>query len=349
MKVLNTLIFLLAIIQISFSQNTSMSIFDNLVGKTWQAEGKWGDGSKFKQEITLEYSLDKNLVVTKSKGFTDQEQTKYGDRNHGIRKYDEASKSLKFWEFDVFGGVTEGTISSEGKNIMYQYEYGGSKVTDLWEYVDDHTYNFKVGNYADGKWKQVYLNTQFKALPQESLTASQTDLPYKKIPDYPEKYTATNVAARMVDGLGFRYYWATEGLREQDLSFKPSPEGRTLEQTVDHIHGLVLTIVNAVNERPNIRSASPPPKLSFAEKRKATLLNLQEASNILKKSKSKKMKDFMVIFQNGENKTEFPFWNEINGPIADALWHVGQVVSFRRSAGNPFPSGVSVLSGVRRE
>jgi hypothetical protein len=34
-------------------------------------------------------------------------------------------------------------------------------VTDMWEYIDDSTYNFKVGNYQNGIWKQVYLSTQF--------------------------------------------------------------------------------------------------------------------------------------------------------------------------------------------
>ena len=43
-------------------------------------------------------------------------------------------------------------------------------------------------------------------------------LPYYEIPDYPETYTAGSVAARMLDGLGFRYYWATEGLNEDDLN-----------------------------------------------------------------------------------------------------------------------------------
>ena len=172
-------------------------------------------------------------------------------------------------------------------------------------------------------------------------------MPFRKIPDYPDKYTAATVAARLVDGLGFRYYWATEGLRQQDLDYRPNPEARTMEETIDHIHGLVSTLVNAVNERPN--TGSNIADLSFAEKRQQTLLNLKEASDILRSSKSKKLKDFKIIFQRGDNKTEFPFWNEINGPVADALWHVGQVVSFRRSAGNPLPSGVNVLTGQKRE
>jgi len=54
-----------------------------------------------------------------------------------------------------------------------------------------------------------------------------------------------------------------------------------------------------------------------------------------------------MIFEQGSNKSEFPFWNLINGPISDALWHVGQVVSFRRGSGNPLPNGVNVLTGVK--
>ena len=49
------------------------------------------------------------------------------------------------------------------------------------------------------------------------------------------------------------------------------------------------------------------------------------------------------------DSTSFPFWNIINGPISDALWHCGQVVLLRRSSGNPFNSKVSVFSGKLRD
>ncbi len=155
------LIVILFISFMSFGQTSELSVFDNLVAKTWKAEGTWGDGSKFIQEISIDYALDSTLVILNSIGFTDQEQTQLGLRNHGIRQYDKESKSIRFWEFDVFGGLTEGIVIPEVKNIIYQYEYGGSHVTDMWEYVNDSTYNFKVGNYEDGIWKQVYLSTQF--------------------------------------------------------------------------------------------------------------------------------------------------------------------------------------------
>ena len=170
------------------------------------------------------------------------------------------------------------------------------------------------------------------------LILSQEKLPYYEIPEAPKEFTPGTTASRMVDGLGFRYYWATEGLTEKDLAFQPNAEARTTLETIDHILGLSEVILNATLK---VANGAKQPKMSFAEKRKKTLENLQQASKILKESKD--ISQYKMIF----GKTEFPFWNAINGPIADAIWHVGQVVSFRRSSGNPFPKGVSVLRGKK--
>jgi len=163
MKKLSVLI-VSALISISaYGQETDISVFKNLVGKIWIAEGKWGDGTTFKQETTFTFNLNNTIVIAKSKGFTDQKQTQYGNRNHGIRQFDKKTNTIKFWEFDVFGGLTKGTVHVQGKNMMYQYQYGESLVTDMWEYIDKNTYTFKVGSYENGVWKQIYLETQFKA------------------------------------------------------------------------------------------------------------------------------------------------------------------------------------------
>src|SRR4030095_3596210 len=53
-----------------------------------------------------------------------------------------------------------------------------------------------------------------------TISKSQTKPYYYTIPDTPKSFTANNVAARMVDGLGFRYFWATEGLTDKDLAYK---------------------------------------------------------------------------------------------------------------------------------
>lgn len=177
------------------------------------------------------------------------------------------------------------------------------------------------------------------------------ELPYREIPDgYSKIYTAGNVAARMLDGLGFRFYWATDSLRAEDLIFKPNEEARTTQQTIDHILELVRVIHNSVNIKPNINGAKYP-ELDFKGKRKETLKLIKEAAEILRNSSETDLEKYDIIFKNDKGETKLPFWNNLNGPIADALWHVGQVVSFRRSSGNPFASEKekpSVLTGKVR-
>ena len=189
----------------------------------------------------------------------------------------------------------------------------------------------------------VSANSIFNAKP-----CTMDTLPYAEIPDYPPQYTAESVIARLIDGAGFRFYWATEGLRPEDLAFRPTKESRTSEETIDHILGLSTVVLNALRNEVNTRSGEETSPLTFEVKRQKTLENLKTASDILKSGKQK-LEDSKMVFKNGDKSTEYPFWNEINGPISDALWHIGQVVTFRRSSGNPFNSKVSVLSGKVRK
>lgn len=178
------------------------------------------------------------------------------------------------------------------------------------------------------------------------ITNSQNEeLPYYEIPDYPANYNECTVITRLIDGLGFRYYWATEGLRDKDLAFKPSEGGRTTSETVDHIYGLTKTIINSALKKPNIPTEEA--EMTFAEKRAKTLNLLKQAADIFRKSDD--LSEFTMVFVRGENTTEYPFWNQINGQISDALWHVGQVITHRRTSGNPFNSKVSVLQGKVRD
>ncbi|HMP31682.1 MAG TPA: hypothetical protein PKD85_18920, partial [Saprospiraceae bacterium] len=81
-------------------------------------------------------------------------------------------------------------------------------------------------------------------------------LPYRAIGDYPATFTNENLLARMIDGLGFRFYWATEGLRNEDLKYKNTEDARTSEETIDHILGLTKMIVNCVKNQANTNSGS---------------------------------------------------------------------------------------------
>lgn len=168
------------------------------------------------------------------------------------------------------------------------------------------------------------------------MAQSEENLPYYEIPEFAETYTAGTVAARMVDGLGFRYYWATKGLTPKDLSYKASESSRSSDETIDHLFGLSNFILRSISEE---FEAIENPEMTFEEKRKQTLLNFKSASEILGKSED------LSKFDNDK----YRFWNLINGPIADALWHCGQVVMLRRASGNPFNSKVSVFQGKLRE
>jgi hypothetical protein len=176
-------------------------------------------------------------------------------------------------------------------------------------------------------------------IPSVLVSQSKTDeTPYYEIPAYSENYTAGTVAARQVDALGFRFYWASQGLTENDLAYKPNDSVRTTGETVNHIYDLSKIIVNATLKKGNSRGEEE--QLTFEEKRRQILINLKTAAEILRASDD--ISKFKIIF--GER--EIPFWNNINGPIADAIWHSGQIASFRRTTGNPINPNISHFSGT---
>jgi uncharacterized damage-inducible protein DinB len=171
---------------------------------------------------------------------------------------------------------------------------------------------------------------------------------YYQIPDYPEEFTAGTVAGRVADGLGFRFYWATAELRPEDLVSRTTEESRTLEETVDHIYNLTLIVKNATQKEPTVFPVDIS-ELSFEQKRNAILDFIKTASITLKEASNEDFEEFRMVFKYPDgNSREWPFWNELNGPMADALWHTGQLVVLRRLSGNPFNSNVGVLDGKLR-
>ena len=170
---------------------------------------------------------------------------------------------------------------------------------------------------------------------------------YYQIPDYPEDYTNATVAARVVDGLGYRFYWASEGLREQDLEFVTVEGARSTAETIDHIFGLSLTILNSILAEPNV--SVDYSHLTINEKRSQALNNIRKASELLKGAGGSDMDDYKIIFKSDKSTIEYPFWNMLNGPISDAIYHVGQIVVLRRASGNPINPGISMLQGKVRD
>lgn len=168
-----------------------------------------------------------------------------------------------------------------------------------------------------------------------------SELPFKELSSYPEEFTANNLTARMIESLGFRYYWASEGFTESDLAFKLTEDTRSIKATLDHIYDLSLIIRNSAEKLMNKRSERP--EMNYEEVRSATLQNLNVAMEIIGRSEG--MEEFEILFPSGS----YPFWNQINGPISDAIWHCGQLAILRRASGNPINSKVNHFTGTVRD
>ena len=166
-------------------------------------------------------------------------------------------------------------------------------------------------------------------------------LPYNEVPEYSKTFTAGTVAARMVDAIGFRFYWASEGLSDNDLIYKPNEDVSSTEETIDHIFDLSYIIVYSTLKKANGKVYKS--EMTYEQKREQALMNLKKAADILRRSDD--ISQYKIIF--GER--EFPFWNQINGPIADAIWHCGQLASFRRTSGNAINPNVSHFTGTVKE
>ena len=70
-------------------------------------------------------------------------------------------------------------------------------------------------------------NIYFFLIITLSMNAQQEQLPFYEIGEYPTEFSSTNVVSRMVEGLGYRFYWSTETLSEDDLNYKPSQDSRS--------------------------------------------------------------------------------------------------------------------------
>jgi hypothetical protein len=189
-------------------------------------------------------------------------------------------------------------------------------------------------------WSRIYFLLIYVFSLNVSSSA-QSELPYKEIPSYPANYTQSTVISRMIDGLGYRYYWATENLRALDLDFKPDTLARSTFETMEHIYGLSFMILNASKNQVNHRR--DPVQMTANDLRLATLYNLKSASAAM--ALVENLEELNILFEGSTGRKALPFWYVLNGPLADAIYHTGQMVSFRRTSGNPMNPKVNVFMG----
>ena len=159
----------LLISSFGFCQEKSpLEQFDKFTNGIWITEGEWSNGQKFKQEIDFSWGLDQKILKVKTFGTIDQKTNKYGLRNEGIRAYNAKDSIIQFWEFDIYGGITNGICYFEGKNLHYEYDYNGSKLKESWLYIDQDNYKYQIGSLVNGKIDKIYMKSSYKRISKKT-------------------------------------------------------------------------------------------------------------------------------------------------------------------------------------
>ena len=157
---------------------------------------------------------------------------------------------------------------------------------------------------------------------------------FYQIAEYPQRLQATTALVRLVDGLGFRFLWATAGLDAQDAEFRPAADVKSIGELTDHIVCMMARVARAVGPLPEEADSVA----GFATTRAAVLDVLATLRRRLLELDDAALAEARVRGR--------PVWHAINGQLADALTHVGQIVSFRRIASKPQQARVNVFLGI---
>lgn len=148
-------------------------------------------------------------------------------------------------------------------------------------------------------------------------------LDYDRVDEYPKRVNAVTVVLRLLDGLGFRFYWATYKLDEDDFEFTPAEGGNSIGWMVSHIWGLLNWVYL------NIRGEQAIQPPSRVDQRNHVLDLIRTIREDFTRMSDEQLAEVRI--------EDLPFWHIINGPISDALSHVGQINMARRLMGKPTP------------
>ncbi len=172
------------------------------------------------------------------------------------------------------------------------------------------------------------------------------DTHYQEIPEHPEKFTSGGVISRMIDGLGFRYYWASKDLTQKDLHYKATEGSRTMYETMEHIYSMSQTLVRIIVKEYEVDEDE---HMDYQLLRHKTLHHIQLASATIRHMTDEEIAQLEIVYGYGKEERRYPFWYMINGQISDMLYHTGQMLTFRRLSGKPIESGLSVFLGGKRK
>jgi len=144
---------------------------------------------------------------------------------------------------------------------------------------------------------------------------------FRELTGYPETVSGGAIISRLLDGIGFRFYWATDSLRPEDFTFRLLPEVMSVNELIEHIWQTLDWISRSAR---GVKFEIPPEVDGY---RNSVLAKIQDLRDYFENLPDGELKDIIIGRQS--------FWHMINGPLADMLTHIGQINSFRRVSGNP--------------
>ncbi len=171
---------------------------------------------------------------------------------------------------------------------------------------------------------------------------------YKNLSTPKGTINTTTILSRQFQGLGFRYYWATQGLHLEDLNYRPTADSRSIFETMEHIYSLCFTVISTL-EGLSVQRPEKPFEMDGTTLRMQTLAQIQRAEEYISSNNTFNLEDRSIVFKTPKGERSYPFMYLINGPLADALTHIGQILTLRRANGNPQESGVNVFLGKKME
>lgn len=158
-----------------------------------------------------------------------------------------------------------------------------------------------------------------------------SELPFASVGPLPAgPPDAPGVLACLARTLGFRYRWATDGMAEDTLAFRPVEGSMDMAALMGHLCDLAWWLRFTLTEE-----RAPRPGAGVMGLRSATLEHLEAVSSALAEATPEALEELRIRRQDG---SEYPLVHVIHGPLADFLTHVGQVTSWRRIAGDPAPA-----------
>jgi len=141
---------------------------------------------------------------------------------------------------------------------------------------------------------------------------------------------ARTVLLRLVEAIGYRFHRAMHGIEAAHMNFRPADGAKTIGELVHHIGNLVQITHCCVEGREIVRT-----DLQAA----AVLDALSELHHAIAQRDEAEL---AAVRAPGDRS---PFLL-INGPLADALTHIGQINTYKRILGIGSPSG-SYMDGTK--